>query len=71
MAERGATEREVEEAIRTGERLTARRGLTAFRRNFEYGMEWNRNYHQIKQVMPVVPEEPDRFVVVTVYTFYF
>jgi len=31
---------------------------------------WKGKYYQAKQVMPIVVEEPDRFVVVTVYVFF-
>lgn len=68
---RGATEGEVESAISEGERLPARHGRTAFRKNFAFRSEWKGGYHETKQVMPIVVEEEDRFVVVTVFVFYF
>ena len=33
--------------------------------------EWDGKYYSVQQVAPVVAQEPDRIVVVTVYTFYF
>ena len=39
--------------------------------NVEYGKIWGDKYYRIKQVAPVVAEEDDRIVVVTVYTFFF
>jgi hypothetical protein len=31
---------------------------------------WKGKFYQIKQVMPIVAEEPDKFMVVTVYVFF-
>jgi hypothetical protein len=68
--DRGASREEVEQAIRTGERLPAQKGRIAFRKNFGHDAMWKGKYYQAKQVMPIVVEEPDRFVVVTVYVFF-
>jgi len=68
---RGATEAEVELAIREGEQLPAERGRLGFRKNFPFGAFWKGRYYESKQVMPIVVEEPERFVVITVYIFYF
>lgn len=57
-------------AIRTGECFPAKKGRLSFRKNFSYNAMWKGNFYQVKQVMPIVVEEPDRFVVVTVYVFY-
>lgn len=62
---------EVQSAISEGEKLPARRGRTAFRKNFPFRSEWKGRYHETKQVMPIVVEEEQRFVVVTVFVFYF
>ncbi|MBU0700050.1 MAG: DUF4258 domain-containing protein [Actinobacteria bacterium] len=67
---RGASNEEVELAIRTGEYLSAKKGRLSFRKNFNYNAMWKGKYYQAKQVMPVVAEEPDKFVVVTVYVFF-
>ena len=69
--ERGATPAEVEKAIREGEREPAKRGRWMHRYNFEFNRTWQGRRYAIKQVAPVVAEEPDELVVVTVYTFYF
>jgi len=66
MQERGATEDDVREAIRTGERESAKRGLSLYRSNLEFQKEWAGEYYAVKQVVPVVDEEPERFVVITV-----
>ncbi|MDE2994556.1 MAG: DUF4258 domain-containing protein [Chloroflexota bacterium] len=71
MQERGTQEEDVREAIRHGQRESARRGLYLYRLNLEYNREWDGQYYAVQQVAPVVDEEKDRFVVVTVYTFYF
>jgi hypothetical protein len=71
MQERGASEREVTEAIAHGERVPAKHGRVAYRRNVEYDRLWGGTSYRTKQVMPVVVHEGSRSVVVTVYTFYF
>lgn len=70
-AERGATPQEVEKAIREGQREPAKRGRSMHRYNFEFNQAWHGRRYAIKQVAPVVAEEPSELVVVTVYTFYF
>jgi hypothetical protein len=59
------------QAIRIGEREKAQRGLYFYRLNLEYKRLWDERYYGMQQVVPVVAEEKERFVVVTVYTFYF
>jgi len=71
MAERGANRQEVEEAIRRGRQLPAREGKVAFRLNLKFELTWKGKYYGTKQVMPIVAEKPDRYVVITVLTFYF
>ena len=69
--DRGATESDVVAAIRNGKREPAQRGLWLFRMNVEYQRQWGGAWYAVQQVAPVVDEQPNRFVVVTVYTFYF
>jgi len=71
MVERGAREEDVIAAIRIGERESAQRSLTLYRMNLEFHREWDGRYYRMQQVAPVIAEEQDRIVVVTVYTFYF
>ena len=52
-------------------RTPAREGRIWCRLNFEFKGAWQGRYYAIKQVAPVIVEEPDRIVVVTVYTFFF
>ena len=71
IAERGATRPEVEEAVRKGSREPAARGREMCRYNFAFKRRWQRKHYAIKQVAPVVKEEADEIIVITVYTFYF
>jgi len=71
MAERGAGEDEVIEAVRTGEQVPAKRGRQGFRKNFQYNDLWGGRTYAVKQVLAIVAEEADALIVVTVYVFYF
>ena len=71
MLDRGAREEDVLEAIRIGQREPAQRGLSLYRLNVEFQREWDGKHYAVQQVAPIVAEEPDTMVVVTVYTFYF
>jgi hypothetical protein len=70
-AERGATRREIEEAVRKGSREPAIRGREICRYNFAFNRKWQGKYYAIKQVAPVIREEANEVIVITVYTFYF
>ena len=69
--ERGATESEVREAIEKGTREKAKLNRLMCRYNFHYGQQWQGEPYPIKQVAPVIVEDRDEIVVITVYTFYF
>lgn len=71
MPDRGATRDEVEVAIRIGERAPARGKRISLRKNFSFDQEWKGKKYAIKQVMPLVIEESDKIIVVTVHVFYF
>jgi hypothetical protein len=71
MKQRGATEEDVIEAIRTGQKEPARRGRTQFRLNRPYGKVWGGRTYAIQQIVTIVAEEPDCLMVLTVLTFYF
>jgi len=71
IADRGTTKEEVEKAVREGEPVPAKLGRLSFRKNFPFNSKWKNKDYEIKQVMPVVAEENDKFVVITVYVFYF
>jgi hypothetical protein len=70
-SERGANEDEVTGAITQGTREPVKLGMTLCRFNFPFNSLWQGRHYAIKQVAPVIKEEPDEIVVITVYTFYF
>ncbi len=70
-ATRGATEAEVRQAVEQGTRETANQGRELCRYNFPFRQTWQGRFYAIKQVAPVVKEEANEIVVITVYTFYF
>ena len=70
-AERGATPAEVKDAVRKGSRETAKLGRELCRYNFTFDRKWQGKHYSIKQVAPVIKEEANETVVITVYTFYF
>lgn len=69
--ERGASIAEVREAIAKGSREPAKRGRELCRYNFTCEHTWQGKRYPIKQVAPVIKEEANEIVVITVYTFYF
>lgn len=71
MAERGATEDEVEATVEEGEEFPARFGRTGFRRNFPFDSEWHGRYYRTKQVEAYAVREGDDWLVITVITRYF
>lgn len=71
MLDRGASESEVQAAIRTGNPEPARKGRLMFRKNFAFNSQWRGKHYAVKQVVPVVAEEVGKLVVVTVYVYYF
>jgi hypothetical protein len=71
MRERGASEDSVIAAINQGSKEPAQRGLFQSRLNMEYNDVWDGRYYGIQQIVPVIDEEENRIVVITVYVFYF
>ena len=71
MAGRGAEEHEVRSAFKNGARKVTRDGKIWCRQNFTFKSTWQGRYYAVKQVAPIIVEEPDKIVVVTVYAFYF
>ena len=71
LIDRGASKEEVRRAVREGEQVPAKRGRKSFRKNFHFDSEWKGKHYEVKQVMPVVSEETETWIVVTVYVFYF
>jgi hypothetical protein len=70
-AERGATDDEVMRAVREGVREPAKSQRELCRLNVAFNRTWQGNWYAVKQVAPVIAEEAEEIVVVTVYTFYF
>ncbi|HEY6293152.1 MAG TPA: DUF4258 domain-containing protein [Terriglobia bacterium] len=70
LAERGTTEDEVVEAVRTGERFPAKYGRIGFRRNFSFGGEWRGRHYATKQVEAYAVEE-NGWLVITAIVRYF
>jgi len=70
-SERGASQEEVEVAIRKGNREPAKKDREIFKYNFSYDDLWQGKHYSIKQVAPVIVEEDEEIIVITVYVFYF
>lgn len=71
IADRGASEEEVIKAIKEGSSEPSRKGRLLFRKNFHFNSMWQGKHYPIKQVAPVIADENDRMVIVTVYVYYF
>ena len=71
MKERGASESEVIDTIRSGEKVPAKQGRQGYRKNFQYNQVWGGKQYATKQVMAIIVDEPNAIVVITVFTFYF
>lgn len=71
LINRGTSEDEITIAIKDGEEAPAKKGRKAYRKNSPFESYWKGKYYLIKQVMPIVKEEPGKIIVVTVYVFYF
>jgi len=69
--ERGASQEEVVLAVANGTKEPAKQGRELCRYNFSFNSTWQNNHYAIKQVAPVIKEEADEIVVITVYTFFF
>ncbi len=41
------------------------------RYNFLFNRKWQSKHYAVKQVAPIIKEESNEIVVITVYTFYF
>jgi hypothetical protein len=71
LVDRGTSEEEIKLSIRDGEKVPAKKGRKAYRKNFNFESYWKGKYYSTKQVIPIVKEESDRIVVITVYVYYF
>lgn len=51
--------------------MPAKKNRISFRKNFPFEKMWKNKYYSSKQVMPIVVEEGENYVVITVYVFFF
>ena len=68
---RGATEKQVFDAIRNEEWEPAELGRLECRKNFAYNSEWNNKNYSTQQVRAIFLEDSNEIIVVTVYVYYF
>jgi len=71
MRYRGATEREVVEAIQRAAWEPAQGGRLECYRDFPFGQGWNGKFFAHKRVRPIFVLKAAEIVVVTVYVYYF
>ncbi len=71
MVDRGTSEEEIKLTIRDGEEVPAKKGRKSYRKNFNFESFWKGKYYSTKQVIPIVKEESNKIVVITVYVYYF
>jgi len=71
MVDRGTSEEEIKLTIRDGEEVPAKKGRKSYRKNFNFESYWKGKYYSTKQVIPIVKEESNKIVVITVYVYYF
>ncbi|NJL50465.1 MAG: hypothetical protein HC909_01875 [Blastochloris sp.] len=69
--ERGASEIEVVETIRLGERFSAKLGRTGFRHNFTIDTVWRGRRYATKQIEAVAVIEDGGWLVITVLVKFF
>lgn len=69
--ERGTSAEEVTLAIEHGSREPAKHGRELCRFNLAFDGVWQGRHYAIKQVAPVIKEELNEIVVITVYSFFF
>jgi hypothetical protein len=70
LVERGATEVEVVETVRGGERFSAKYGRTGFRRNFPFYGMWRGREYATKQVEAFAVDENGWLVITVIVRYY-
>ena len=70
LKERGATEQEIVATVEGGERIAARFGRVAFRRNFAYNASWQGRSYATKQVEAIAVEEEGWLVITAIVRYY-
>ncbi len=58
-------------AVELGRHEPANKGRIRCRFNFAFDSLWQNEFYRVKQVSPIIKEEDDEIVVVTVFTYYF
>ena len=71
MVDRGTSEEEVIGAIKEGSFELTCKGRFLFRKNLSFNGFWRTRRYLTKQIAPVIVEEEDKLVIVTVYVYYF
>ena len=71
LSERGVTEEEAIETVRSGEQFAAKFGRTGFRRNFEYNGNWLDKFYASKEVHVIAARDGDGWLVITVMAKFF
>jgi hypothetical protein len=69
--ERGTNENEIIFTIENGSKESTKKKRFIYKYNFQYNNLWQGKFYHVKQVAPVIKEEENEIVVITVYTFYF
>ncbi len=67
---RGATEKEIGEAISSEKWKPAESGRWECFKDFPFNKEWNGKVYEKKRVRPIFVEEEREIVVITVYTYF-
>ena len=70
LLERGATEEEVRQTVRSGTPAPAGAGRQAKERVFPYNATWQGRHFAQKMVRAIYVEERNRLVVLTLYVYY-
>ena len=68
--ERGATKSEIEDVIRTGTPIPAKRNRQAKEKVFDFRRQWQNAYYDQKKVQVIYVVQEEVAVTVTVYVFY-
>lgn len=69
--ERGASESEVIDTVKSGESFPAKFGRIGFRKNFLYNGKWNNKYYPTKQIEAYCVRENKNWLVITVIIKFF
>ena len=68
--ERGATKSDIEDVIRTGTPIPAKRNRQAKEKVFDFRRQWQNAYYDQKKVQVIYVVQEEVAVTVTVYVFY-